>query len=131
MQSFIVKKVRGRWKCFKRCSVTKRLPNIMTILRLFRHSIFPKSRQRACKKSSISRQKQGTDLQPFQIFKTTRSAFFFKLGISISVESFKSNFIVRRYLKYSCLEGHAFLFDLREKFNSFEIPLQGTLIPNS
>ena len=35
-----------------------------------------------CLKSSKNRQKQGLDLQPFQIFKTTRSVFYFRQGIA-------------------------------------------------
>ena len=67
----------------------------------------------------------------FQIFKTMRRVLHFKLRISSSVESFQSKFIIPRYLKQSCLKGKghscfsdAILeeFDLRGKFNSFEIP---------
>ena len=82
-------------------------------------------------KSSKSRQKQGIDLQPFQIFKTTSSVFYFKLGIGKLVESFQSKFIVPRYLKYFVSRDKdtpAFLkaileeLDLRGKLNSSEIP---------
>ena len=49
-----------------------------------------------------SRQKQGINLQPFQIFKTTRSVFYFRLGVRNSGKSFQSKFIVPRFGKYSC-----------------------------
>ena len=56
-------------------------------------------RKRACQKSSKSRQKHGIDLQPLQIFKTTWSVFYFRLGIGNSVKSFQRKFIVPRYLR--------------------------------
>ena len=78
----IEKQVRGR--CFKRCSVAKILLYIRIILcNFFRHSKFSKSRilrKMACLKSSKSLQKQGLNLQLFQIFKTMRSVFLFQAG---------------------------------------------------
>ena len=111
-ESVIEKRVRGRLKCFKRCSVAKKLPYIRIIFcNFFRHSKFSKLkilRKMACLKSSKSRQKQGNDLQPFQIFKTMWSVFNFRLGIGNSVESFQNEFIVPRYLRYSCLKGQGY-----------------------
>ena len=52
--------------------------------------------------------KVGIDLQPFQTFKTIRSAFYFQMGIGNSNKSFQSKFIVRRYLKYSWLKGQGY-----------------------
>ena len=56
-------------------------------------------RKRAYQKSSKSRQKQGIDLQPLQIFKTTWSMFYFRLGIGNSFKSFQRKFIVPMYLR--------------------------------
>ena len=127
-QSVVEKLVKDRLKCFKLCYVTKRLPNIMSVCcNFFRHSIFPKLRilqQRACKKSHKRCQKRRIDLQPLQIFKTTRSVLYFKLGIGSSFERFQSNFIVLRYQKILVsrdTDTPTFLFDLRGKLNSFEI----------
>ena len=52
--------------------------------------------------------KQGFNLQPFQIFKTMWSVFYFRLGIGNSVEGFQNEFIVPRYLRYSCLKGQGY-----------------------
>ena len=83
--------------------MAKRLPYTMSIFcNFFRHGKFRKLRilrKRASLKSSKSLQKQGIDLQPFQIFKTMRSVFYFKLGIGNSVRSFQRKFKVPRYLK--------------------------------
>ena len=84
-------------KCFKHCSVAKRLPCILSTFFNFWHVNFPElriSRKEAYLKASKSHQKQGIDLQPFQVFKRMKSAFYFGLGIGNSVERFHSKFIV-------------------------------------
>ena len=64
------------------------------------------------KKSS----KQGINLQPFQIFKTMRNVFYFRLGIGNSAESFQSKLIVPRYLKHSLSQGARILLLFCEEF---------------
>ena len=84
-QSVIEKRLIGRLKSFKRCSVAKRLACVMSIFcNFFRHGKFPELRilrKRACLESSKSGRKQGIDLQSFQIFKTMRGVFHFSLKI--------------------------------------------------
>ena len=87
------------------------------------------------KKSS----KKGINLQPFQIFKTMWSVFYFRLGIGNSVESLQNEFIVPRYLKHSHVKGQGyFCFSVKNsgiarkvEFLSNLMSLQGTFIPNS
>ena len=118
----------------------------MSIFRnFFKHGKFPElriSKKMASLKSWNSRQKQGIDLQPFQIFKTMRNVLYFRLGKGNSFENFQSKFIVPRYLKYSCLksQGYSYFFCKQflkvsicvEKLTSLKIhELQGKLITNA
>ena len=101
-RSVIEVQLRGRLRCFKRSPVAQRLRYIMSIFRnFFKNVKSPElriSRKMASLKSWKSRQKQGIDLQPFQIFKTMRSVFYFRLEIGKSFENFQSKFIVPRCL---------------------------------
>ena len=111
----------------------------------FKHGKFPElkiSKKMASWKSWKSRQKQGIDLQPFQIFKTMRNVLYFRLGTGNSFENFQSKFIVPRCLKYSCLKGQGYSCFFCKQFLKISIcvanltslkihELQGKLIPNA
>ena len=126
--------------------VAERLCYIMSIFRhFFKHGKFPElmiSKKIESLKSWKSRQKEGIDLEPFQIFKTMRKVFYFRLGIGNSFENFQSKFIVPRYLKYSCLKGQGYSCFFCKQFLKISICVenltslkihepQGKLIPNA
>ena len=71
----------------------------------------------------ILKKLQKPGKQPFQIFKTTKRVFYFRLGIGKSVKSFQSKFIVPRYPKYSCLKGLLFCKEFLNYMESW-IPLK-------
>ena len=64
------------------------------VCNFLRHGKFCKLRilsKMANIRSPRSRQKGGIDLQPFQIFKTMMSVFYFRLGIGNSIRTFQRN----------------------------------------
>ena len=73
-------------------------------LQFLLHGKFPELRtlwKKACLIFSKSNQEQEINLQPFQIFKTTRSVFHFTLEIGNSFENAHRKIIVARNSKYS------------------------------
>ena len=83
-------------------SFAKRLPYIRTIFEIFLAWSILQIKDfegKGIPEFSKSRQKQGIDLRPLQIFQTMCRMFYFRLGIGNSVKRFQRKVIVPRYLR--------------------------------